>query len=98
MSHKIQFESEIIKLVVPTDTDESRTSTFSIFRTANIGQFFNGLAGAFLVQLASLVSTTWFPPYQRTTATAVSSIAMELGMAVSFILGPLVVTDFKTTL
>ncbi|XP_072020389.1 solute carrier family 49 member 4-like [Amphiura filiformis] len=64
--------------------------------TANIGQFFIGLAGPFLVQGPSLVSSAWFPPHQRTTATAISSIAMELGMAASFIIGPLMVSDIKS--
>ena len=74
---------------------QSVTYFFFTFRTANIGQFFIGLAGPFLVQGPSLISAVWFPPHQRTTATAISSIAMEVGMAASFIVGPLVVTDIK---
>ncbi|XP_072021194.1 solute carrier family 49 member 4-like [Amphiura filiformis] len=64
--------------------------------TANIGQFFIALAGPFLVQGPPLLSVTWFPPNQRTTATAVATISMEFGVALSFILGPLTVKEPKT--
>lgn len=38
-----------------------------------------------------LLSTTWFPPDQRATATAVASLAGYLGAACSFLIGPLAV-------
>ena len=42
-----------------------------------------------------LLSAVWFPPDQRTTATAISSTAPALGVAVSFLLGPAIVKDIK---
>ncbi|XP_072020387.1 solute carrier family 49 member 4-like [Amphiura filiformis] len=64
--------------------------------TANIGQFFIALAGPFLVQGPSLVSVTWFPPHHRATATAVTVMAFQFGIAMSFIIGPFVVKEPKT--
>ncbi len=61
----------------------------------NVGQFFIALAGPFLVQGPPLVSVVWFPPHQRTTATAVATIAMELGHAMSFLFGPMLVKEPK---
>ena len=57
----------------------------------NAGQFLNGLAGTVAQAAAPVISTTWFPPGERTTATAIGSLCATLGMAVSFILGPNVV-------
>lgn len=37
------------------------------------------------------LSTTWFAPDQRATATAVASLFSYLGSAASFVIGPLVV-------
>ncbi|KAJ8307423.1 hypothetical protein KUTeg_015507 [Tegillarca granosa] len=39
----------------------------------------------------SLLAVTWFPPQQRTTATAMSLISFNVGMSISFILGSKVV-------
>ena len=37
-----------------------------------------------------LVSSTWFPPNQRATATAISSLMSYVGISVSFAVGPFV--------
>lgn len=37
-----------------------------------------------------LVSSTWFPPHQRATATAISSLMSYVGISVSFSVGPFV--------
>ena len=42
---------------------------------------------------APLLSAAWFAPEQRTTATAISSLACYSGTALSFIIGPLLVSD-----
>ena len=36
---------------------------------------------------APLLSATWFPAHQRTTATAVGSVLNGIGVSVSFIVG-----------
>ena len=38
-----------------------------------------------------LISATWFPPHQRTTSTAISSLGGYLGIAVGFTVGPAMV-------
>ncbi|KAL4635552.1 disrupted in renal carcinoma protein 2 [Arapaima gigas] len=55
------------------------------------GQLLNGLAGPTLMSAGPLLSTTWFAPDQRATATAVASLVAYLGSAGSFLIGPLVV-------
>ncbi|KAK2905784.1 solute carrier family 49 member 4 [Channa argus] len=55
------------------------------------GHFLNGLAGPTIMSAGPYLSTTWFAPDQRATATAVASLFCYLGGAVSFVVGPLVV-------
>ncbi|XP_006636405.1 solute carrier family 49 member 4 [Lepisosteus oculatus] len=55
------------------------------------GQLLNGLAGPTIMSAPPLLSTTWFAPDQRATATAVASLVSYLGSAGSFLIGPLVV-------
>uniref|UniRef100_A0A1A8CNF0 Disrupted in renal carcinoma 2 n=1 Tax=Nothobranchius kadleci TaxID=1051664 RepID=A0A1A8CNF0_NOTKA len=55
------------------------------------GQFLNGLAGPTVMSAGPYLSTTWFAPDQRATATAVASLFSYLGGATSFIVGPLIV-------
>ncbi|CAK6971714.1 solute carrier family 49 member 4 [Scomber scombrus] len=55
------------------------------------GQFLNGLAGPTIMSAGPFLSTTWFAPDQRATATAVASLFSYLGGAASFVIGPLVV-------
>ncbi|XP_071336907.1 solute carrier family 49 member 4 isoform X1 [Trachinotus anak] len=55
------------------------------------GQFLNGLAGPTIMSAGPYLSTTWFAPDQRATATAVASLFSYLGGAASFVVGPLVV-------
>ena len=55
------------------------------------GQLLNGLAGPTVMSAGPLLSTTWFAPDQRATATAVASLVNYLGAAASFMVGPLLV-------
>ncbi|XP_067686514.1 solute carrier family 49 member 4 homolog isoform X1 [Haliotis asinina] len=57
----------------------------------NIAAIVNGVAGTLPFAGPALLSATWFPPKQRATATAVSTIFTYLGLSVSFIIGPLLV-------
>ncbi|XP_070536562.1 solute carrier family 49 member 4 homolog isoform X2 [Ptychodera flava] len=61
--------------------------------TMNLGQIFIGLAGPVIMAGPPLISVTWFPPQERTTATAISSVCAYFGLAASFLLGPLIVQD-----
>ena len=58
----------------------------------------NGFAGPIAFGASTVVSVTWFPANQRTTATAFSSILNGLGCAVPYLVGPMVVpTKFNGT-
>ena len=58
-----------------------------IFRLIHFGQFLNGLAGPIAMGAPPTISAEWFPPEQRTTATAIATVTNTLGLAVSFLLG-----------
>ena len=53
------------------------------------------VAGPVAVAGAPLLSTTWFPARQRTTSTAVSLIMNNVGLSLSFIVGPLLVPNIS---
>ncbi|KAJ3592252.1 hypothetical protein NHX12_007380, partial [Muraenolepis orangiensis] len=62
------------------------------------GQLLNGLAGPTVMSGGPLLSTTWFAPDQRATATAVASLMNYLGSAASFMVGPLLIPAPKNSL
>lgn len=64
---------------------------FLIYRLIHGGQLLNGLAGPTIMSAGPLLSTTWFGPDQRATATAIASLIGYLGSAGAFLIGPLVV-------
>jgi len=57
---------------------------------AHTGAFLNGVNGAITVALPPAVAATWFPPSERTTATAVAMLFNQLGNSVMY-LEPLLV-------
>lgn len=61
------------------------------FRLIHGGQLLNGLAGPTVMNAAPFLSTTWFSPDERATATAIASLLNSLGSAAAFLVGPLVV-------
>ncbi|KAM7447983.1 Solute carrier 49 member 4 [Porites harrisoni] len=67
-------------------TSEPKNATWLI----HIGQFLNDLAAPVAMGAPPLVSSTWFPPHQRATATAISSLMSYVGISVSFGVGPFV--------
>ena len=61
------------------------------------GQIIVNLAGPVAMAAPPVLSSTWFPPHQRTTATAISTMAGYAGTAFSFLIGPAVVDDVQST-
>ena len=59
----------------------------------NIGAVLIGFSAPGINAGPPLVSAVWFPQYQRTTSTAIMASAAYLGVAGSFLIGPLIVTD-----
>jgi FLVCR family MFS transporter len=60
---------------------------YSNLRLANAGAFLNGAAGPVAMAASPVLSSVWFPPNERTTATAISSTLNYLGVALSFVVG-----------
>lgn len=73
--------------VIPFDDNKVRT----IF--LNSGQFFCMAGGPVALGGSPLLSATWFPPSERTTATAIGILAGYFGLAVAFAVGPAMVPD-----
>ena len=67
---------------------------FSIIsRLSHICAILNGMAGIVIFSAPSAVSSAWFPPGERTTATGIAIVFNNLGNAVSFLLAPAIVPD-----
>lgn len=73
--------------VIPFDDKKVRT----IF--INIGQFLLMAGGPVAIGAPPLVSATWFPPRERTTATAIGTLAGYFGIAIAFAVGPAMVPN-----
>lgn len=58
-----------------------------------IAQFLCGSAGPVANAAGPLLSSLWFPPHQRTTATALGTLSIPLGLSLSFIIGPQLVPE-----
>ncbi|CAL1545971.1 unnamed protein product [Lymnaea stagnalis] len=69
-------------------TSETEAATILI----HIGQFFNGLAGPMAMSGISSVSSSWFPPHERVTATAIGVSTCYFGAAIAFVVGPTLVS------
>lgn len=59
----------------------------------HIGQIVVGIGGPVAQAASTALSSIWFPPNQRTTATAVGSVGIYMGLALSFVMGPYIVED-----
>lgn len=53
----------------------------------NLCAILNGIAGTVPFAGPAQVANTWFPPHQRTTATAILSIFNYGGVAMAFVIG-----------
>ena len=62
-----------------------------IFSLADAGQILNGLAGPVGFCGGILISDRWFPPKERSTATAIGVIISYLGNTMCFLICPSIV-------
>jgi hypothetical protein len=62
-------------------------NTCYFVRLAHFGHFIIGLAGPLAFTAGPTISALWFPPEQRTTATAISTVSGFAGSAGCFIFG-----------
>ena len=67
-----------------SSTSEEIAFTATVYTCAILG----GIAGIMSMVAPPYLSATWFPPQQRTTATALMLMSGELGVALSFVIGP----------
>ncbi|XP_063979428.1 solute carrier family 49 member 4-like [Diachasmimorpha longicaudata] len=58
--------------------------------TAHLAAILNGLSGVIIGPSTALISAVYFPTGERTTATGISAAFNQLGMALSYLLGPAV--------
>jgi len=61
------------------------------------GQIVMGCVSPIYFSAGTLLSSTWFPPHQRITATAIASLASCTGTALSFVIGPHLVDDIDNS-
>ncbi|XP_067686880.1 solute carrier family 49 member 4 homolog [Haliotis asinina] len=59
----------------------------------HIGATLNGMAGAVAMFGVPVLSSVWFGPHERTTSTALNIIIANMGLAFSFVVGPILVPD-----
>ena len=60
---------------------------------AHFGSILIGIACVAFMAAPTALSAAWFPPKERTTATALAQFANSFGNCVSFFVGPLMVQD-----
>ena len=60
---------------------------------SHICAILNGMAGIIVFSAPSAVSSAWFSPGERTTATGIAIVFNNLGNAVSFLIAPAIVPD-----
>lgn len=60
-----------------------------------VAQSANAIAGPLLNSVPGLIAATWFPPKERTLATAIGFLSQNLGSALAFVLGLIVTTDSR---
>ena len=62
-------------------------TAFLVF--CHLASVLNGFAGAIVMSAPPAISAVWFPPEQRTTATAINQVFNSLGDAVTYTMGNL---------
>ena len=74
-------------------TLNAKTQLTNFPRMCHLCAILNGVAGIIVFSAPSALSSTWFPPEERTTATGVAIVFNNLGNAFSFLLAPAIVPD-----
>ena len=67
------------------------TDQLSFLIFAHIGSVWNGFAGAVVMAAPPAISAVWFPPEQRTTATAINQVFNNLGNGLSYFIGEYII-------
>lgn len=84
----------LVRLIDTSNTPIHPGSNISVtLIMQHLGQALNGLAGPFAMSAGTVLSATWFPPGERTISTAVFCTANQVGVSLSYIVGPLLVPE-----
>ncbi|XP_046553153.1 solute carrier family 49 member 4 homolog [Haliotis rubra] len=59
----------------------------------HVGAALNGLGGPVGMFGVPVLSSVWFGPHERTTSTALTLVISNMGLALSFVVGPILVPD-----
>ena len=70
-------------------TDESGIIYFSL--SCHVCAIFNGISGVTIMAAPPLISSKWFPPNERTTATSINQAFNMLGNGLAMLVGQSVV-------
>lgn len=74
------------------------TANPTVFLTScHICAILNGIAGVTVMAAPPLISSTWFPTSERTTATAINQASNALGNGIAMLVGPYIVHYKKGT-
>lgn len=73
--------SATVARIIPFMTDS--VEFFTVM--CHIGAILNGIAGTLIMSAPPKIAADWFPPGERTTATATSQVLNQLGMAGSYL-------------
>ena len=74
-----------MRCFVPTAPQGAGTYWTILF---HIGHLLNGIVGVAVMTIPTRVSSLWFPPKERTWATAIATTAQPLGVALAFVTLP----------
>ncbi|KAL9955626.1 hypothetical protein ACROYT_G036977 [Oculina patagonica] len=85
----IAFLSVLGKGLQVIPFDDKKVGTIFL----NLGQFLVMAGGPVAIGAPPLVSATWFPSSERTTATAIGTLAGYFGIAIAFAVGPAMVPN-----
>ena len=80
----------VVVVAITSIIDMVVINFYSMARLIHIGQFLIDLAAPVAMGGPPLVSSTWFPPHQRATATAIASLMSYVGISISFGVGPFI--------
>ena len=69
----------------------SLRSLFLLYLSSHACAILNGISGVTIMAAPPLISSHWFPPEERTTATSINQAANMLGNGLSMLVGPALV-------
>ena len=87
------FKNNLFFLIryIEIPTTPSPCSIFFLYLSSHACAILNGISGVTIMAAPPLISSHWFPPEERTTATSINQAANMLGNGLSMLVGPALV-------